>query len=83
MDLDQVVPGLLFHERSPLRVAERNRCYGIPRQEEAQQQIYPAQIALAQAELNRRSRLSQVVGSRWNFTDDQWANPSAPAEKAP
>lgn len=45
---------------------------------EAQQQLYPAQLALAQTELNRRLaivQLYQALGGGWNLTDTEWLSP--------
>jgi multidrug efflux system outer membrane protein len=47
---------------------------------EAQQRLYPAQLALAQTEINRRLvivQLYKALGGGWNLTDRQWmaANP--------
>jgi outer membrane protein, multidrug efflux system len=47
---------------------------------EAQQRLYPAQLALAQTEINRRLvvvQLYKALGGGWNLTDEQWmaANP--------
>jgi multidrug efflux system outer membrane protein len=42
---------------------------------EAQQRLYPAQIALAQTEINRRLvvvQLYKALGGGWNLTDAQW-----------
>jgi multidrug efflux system outer membrane protein len=59
---------------------------------EAQQRLYPARLALAQTEINRRLvvvQLYKALGGGWNLTDAQWmaANPltgtqsSAPVKK--
>jgi len=43
---------------------------------DAQQRLYPAQLALAETELNRRLiivRLYKALGGGWNLTDAQWA----------
>ncbi len=60
---------------------------------EAQQQLFPAQLALAQTELNRRLvivQLYKALGGGWNLTNAEWiagkaqAGPrSAPAGKKP
>jgi multidrug efflux system outer membrane protein len=52
---------------------------------EAQQQLYPAQLSLAQTELNRRLVIVQLymaLGGGWNLTDAQWveANVSTGAQ---
>ena len=42
---------------------------------EAQQRLYPAQLALAQTEINRRLvvvQLYKALGGGWNLTDAQW-----------
>ncbi len=47
---------------------------------EAQQQLFPAQLALAQTELNRRLVIVQLylaLGGGWNLTDPQWMSASA------
>jgi len=46
----------------------------------AQEQLYPAQLALAQTELNRRLvivQLYKALGGGWNLTDAQWTSASA------
>ena len=46
---------------------------------EAQQRLYPAQLALAQAEINRRLvvvQLYRALGGGWNLTDAQWMTAS-------
>ncbi len=53
---------------------------------EAQQRLYPNQLALAQAEINRRLvvvQLYRALGGGWNLTDAQWmtAGPLPPARK--
>jgi len=55
---------------------------------EAQQRLYPTQLALAQTEINRRLvvvQLYKALGGGWNLTDAQWmaANTPAGAQKAP
>ncbi|MBV8865862.1 MAG: efflux transporter outer membrane subunit [Acidobacteriaceae bacterium] len=55
---------------------------------EAQQQLFPAQVALAQTELNRRLVIIQLylaLGGGWNLTDAQWMSASAqpPAQTPP
>ena len=50
---------------------------------EAQQRLYPAQLALAQTEINRRLvvvQLYKALGGGWNLTDAQWQTPP-PARK--
>jgi outer membrane protein, multidrug efflux system len=52
---------------------------------EAQQQLYPAQNALALTEKNRRVvivALYRALGGGWNLADPQWAGPNAPAPPA-
>jgi multidrug efflux system outer membrane protein len=47
---------------------------------EAQQRLYPAQLALAQTEINRRLlfvQLYKALGGGWNLTDAQWMAPPA------
>ena len=47
---------------------------------EAQQRLYPAQLALAQTEINRRLvvvQLYKALGGGWNLTDAQWAAANA------
>jgi hypothetical protein len=42
---------------------------------EAQQRLYPAQVALAEAEISRRLvvvQLYSALGGGWNLTDPQW-----------
>ncbi|HLJ46327.1 MAG TPA: efflux transporter outer membrane subunit [Bryobacteraceae bacterium] len=49
---------------------------------EAQQELYPAQNALAQTELNRRLaivQLYQALGGGWKLADAQWSTPPQPA----
>ena len=54
---------------------------------EAQQRLYPAQLALAQTEINRRLVLVQLykaLGGGWNLTDAQWVSAGAqPGSAAP
>jgi multidrug efflux system outer membrane protein len=48
---------------------------------EAQQRLYPSQLALAQTEINRRLlvvQLYKALGGGWNLTDAQWVTASAP-----
>jgi multidrug efflux system outer membrane protein len=47
---------------------------------EAQQRLYPAQLALAQTEISRRLvvvQLYKALGGGWNLTDAQWVSASA------
>ncbi|HLW89543.1 MAG TPA: efflux transporter outer membrane subunit [Terriglobales bacterium] len=49
---------------------------------EAQQQLYPAQLSLAETELNRRTvivQLYKALGGGWNLKDPDWAGPKSPA----
>lgn len=49
---------------------------------EAQQELYPAQIALAQTELDRRLavlQLYQALGGGWKLADTDWTGPASPA----
>ena len=49
---------------------------------DAQQQLFPAENALAQTELNRRVviiQLYEALGGGWNLTDPQWMGPGAPS----
>jgi multidrug efflux system outer membrane protein len=49
---------------------------------EAQQRLYPAQVALAQTEINRRLvivQLYKALGGGWNLTDAQWVTANSPA----
>jgi outer membrane protein, multidrug efflux system len=57
---------------------------------EAQQQLFPAQNALAQTELNRRVvivQLYKALGGGWNLKDPDWAGPqpraASPAPQNP
>jgi multidrug efflux system outer membrane protein len=57
---------------------------------EAQQRLYPAQLALAQTEINRRLvivQLYRALGGGWNLTDAQWLTasplPGAPGPPPP
>jgi multidrug efflux system outer membrane protein len=54
---------------------------------EAQQQLFPAQIALAQTELNRRTvivQLYKALGGGWNLKDPDWVGPkSQPSSGTP
>jgi outer membrane protein, multidrug efflux system len=54
---------------------------------EAQQQLFPAQNALAQTELNQRLVIIQLydsLGGGWRLSDEQWSGPTtAPAAKTP
>jgi multidrug efflux system outer membrane protein len=48
---------------------------------EAQQRLYPAQLALAQTEINRRLvvvQLYKALGGGWNLTDAQWLAATPP-----
>ena len=48
---------------------------------EAQQRLYPAQLALAQTEINRRLvvvQLYKALGGGWNLTDAQWMAATPP-----
>jgi multidrug efflux system outer membrane protein len=50
---------------------------------EAQQRLYPAELALAQTEINRRLvivQLYKTLGGGWNLTDAQWVTASAAAQ---
>lgn len=52
---------------------------------EAQQQLYPAQFALAVTELNRRVvivQLYKALGGGWNLKDPDWVGPNAPPTTA-
>jgi outer membrane protein, multidrug efflux system len=45
---------------------------------EAQQRLFPARLALAQTEVNRRVvivQLYKVLGGGWNLSDAQWSPP--------
>jgi multidrug efflux system outer membrane protein len=47
---------------------------------EAQQQLFPAQISLAQTELNRRTvivQLYKALGGGWNLKDPDWVGPKS------
>jgi multidrug efflux system outer membrane protein len=47
---------------------------------EAQQQLYPAQLSLAQTELNRRTvivQLYKALGGGWNLKDPDWVGPKS------
>ncbi len=49
---------------------------------EAQQQLFPAQLSLAQTEVNRRLvivQLYKALGGGWNLTDAQWTAASTQA----
>jgi outer membrane protein, multidrug efflux system len=53
----------------------------------AQEQLYPAELALAQTELNRRLvivQLYKALGGGWNLTDTEWtdggAQPALPSQ---
>jgi multidrug efflux system outer membrane protein len=53
---------------------------------DAQQQLFPAENALAQTELNRRLvivQLYQALGGGWNLTNAQWSGPPAGAPAPP
>ena len=53
---------------------------------EAQQQLFPAQLALAQTELNRRLvivQLYKALGGGWNLTNAEWIAGQAPAGAGP
>jgi len=53
---------------------------------EAQQQLFPAEIALAQARLNQLSavvRLYKSLGGGWNLTDPTWLSSSPAGKPAP
>lgn len=50
---------------------------------EAEQQLYPAQVALAQTELNQRLvivQLYKALGGGWNLKDAEWQSPNTPRE---
>jgi multidrug efflux system outer membrane protein len=52
---------------------------------EAQQRLYPAQLALAQTEVSRRLvvvQLYKALGGGWNLTDPQWVA-AAPTASSP
>jgi multidrug efflux system outer membrane protein len=49
---------------------------------EAQQRLYPAQLALAQTEVDRRLvvvQLYKALGGGWNLTDAQWVTANSPS----
>jgi multidrug efflux system outer membrane protein len=49
---------------------------------EAQQRLFPAQLALAETEINRRVvivQLYKALGGGWNLTDAQWTTANSPA----
>jgi outer membrane protein, multidrug efflux system len=49
---------------------------------EAQQRLYPTQLALAQTEINRRLvivQLYKALGGGWNLTDAQWVTANSPS----
>jgi multidrug efflux system outer membrane protein len=49
---------------------------------EAQQRLYPAQLALAQTEISRRLvvvQLYKALGGGWNLTDAQWVAGAVPS----
>jgi outer membrane protein, multidrug efflux system len=49
---------------------------------EAQQQLFPAQLALAETEIDRRvviMQLYKALGGGWNLTDAQWTAAYSPA----
>jgi len=53
---------------------------------DAQQQLFPAENALAQTELNRRVvivQLYKALGGGWNLADPQWMGPGAPQGAVP
>jgi len=53
---------------------------------EAEQQLYPAENALAQTDLNRRVvivQLYQALGGGWNLKDAEWSGPQAATPAAP
>jgi multidrug efflux system outer membrane protein len=53
---------------------------------EAQQQLYPAENALAITELNRRVvivQLYKALGGGWNLSDPQWIGPIAQGQPTP
>ncbi|MGD0579617.1 MAG: efflux transporter outer membrane subunit, partial [Bryobacteraceae bacterium] len=53
---------------------------------DAQQQLYPAQVALAQTELNRRVvivQLYQALGGGWNLKSTDWSGPQAAGAATP
>src|SRR6516162_3813351 len=48
---------------------------------EAQQRLFPAQLALAETEINRRVvivQLYKALGGGWNLTDAQWTGANSP-----
>ena len=53
---------------------------------EAEQQLYPAENALAQTELNRRVvivQLYQALGGGWNLKTPEWSGPQPATPPAP
>jgi multidrug efflux system outer membrane protein len=53
---------------------------------EAEQQLYPAENALALTELNRRIvivQLYQALGGGWNLKNAEWSGQQAPTPAAP
>jgi outer membrane protein, multidrug efflux system len=54
---------------------------------DALQRLYPAQLALAQTEVNRRVvvvQLYKALGGGWNLTDAEWRSADAlPAQSPP
>jgi multidrug efflux system outer membrane protein len=49
---------------------------------EAQQRLYPTQVALAQTEIDRRLvivQLYKALGGGWNLTDAQWITANSPS----
>uniref|UniRef100_Q01UC9 RND efflux system, outer membrane lipoprotein, NodT family n=1 Tax=Solibacter usitatus (strain Ellin6076) TaxID=234267 RepID=Q01UC9_SOLUE len=53
---------------------------------EAQQRLYPSQLALAQTEINRRLvvvQLYKALGGGWNLTDAEWVTPNVPPANHP
>jgi multidrug efflux system outer membrane protein len=52
---------------------------------EAQLQLFPAQVALAQTELNRRTvvvQLYKALGGGWNLADPDWIGPKSQASSS-
>lgn len=52
----------------------------------AQEELYPAETALAITELSRRLAIVQLysaLGGGWNLPDDQWTGPGAQTKTTP
>ena len=70
-------------EQTAVRIAQKRYLQGLSSYYEvlnAEEQLYPTQLSLAQTELNRRLvivQLYKALGGGWKLTDEQWTQASA------